>query len=144
MIRVGTCSWADKSTIKSGEFYPQSIKTPEQRLRYYASLFPTLEVDSTYYAISPQRNARLWNERTPSHFVFHFKAYSALTGHGADMRTLPRDIKNLLPQSEQSKRYVYIKERSIIKELAHLFNDSVKPLYEAQKLGFIVFPNIHV
>lgn len=49
-IRVGTCSWAEKSLIESGEFYPKGVSSAEERLRFYASHFDTVEVDSTYYA----------------------------------------------------------------------------------------------
>ena len=45
-ILVGTASWTDQTLIKSGRFYPPDAKTPEQRLRFYASQFPVVEVDS--------------------------------------------------------------------------------------------------
>jgi uncharacterized protein YecE (DUF72 family) len=51
MIRVGTCSWAEKTLVASGEFYPREARTAEARLRYYAANFDTVEVDSTYYAL---------------------------------------------------------------------------------------------
>ena len=143
---VGTCSWSDKSTIKSGEFYPQFISTPEERLRYYARHFPTLEVDSTYYAITPQRNAYFWAERTPPDFVFHVKAYSALTGHGTDVRTLPKDLKDFFNEGEKSKRYVYIKDRQMLNSISERFLDSIEPLIQARKLGLLIFqypPWIH-
>jgi uncharacterized protein YecE (DUF72 family) len=39
MIHVGSCSWTEKSLIKSREFYPEGVSTSEKRLRYYASRF---------------------------------------------------------------------------------------------------------
>src|SRR5881396_282743 len=74
-ILVGTSSWTDKSLIDSGRFYPPSAKTPEDRLRFYASQFPIVEIDSSYYGIPIEANARLWVERTPPGFVFNIKAY---------------------------------------------------------------------
>ena len=68
-ILVGTSSWTDKSLIDSGRFYPASAKKPEDRLRYYASQFPIVEIDSSYYGIPVEANARLWVERTPPEFV---------------------------------------------------------------------------
>jgi len=62
---TGTCSWAEKALIESHEFYPSDVKSPEERLRYYASHFDTVEVDSTYYAIPSPQNAVLWSSRTP-------------------------------------------------------------------------------
>jgi len=48
-ILVGTSLWTDKSLIDSGMFYPQGAKKPEDRLRFYASQFPIVEIDSSYY-----------------------------------------------------------------------------------------------
>jgi uncharacterized protein YecE (DUF72 family) len=50
VILVGTASWADKSLVDSKLFYPKEAKTAESRLRYYASHFSLVEVDSSYYA----------------------------------------------------------------------------------------------
>ena len=93
MVRVGICSWAEKTLVASGEFYPPEAKSAEERLRYYATRFDTVEVDSTYYAIPDQRTAWLWDARTPRDFTFHIKAYGALTGHAIDPKTLPGDLR---------------------------------------------------
>src|SRR5439155_6422265 len=58
-VLVGTASWTDKSLIESGQFYPPEVRNPEDRLRYYASQFPIVEVDSTYYYPPTERNAAL-------------------------------------------------------------------------------------
>ena len=50
-ILVGTASWTDKTLIDSGKFYPADCKSPEARLRFYATQFPMVEVDASYYAI---------------------------------------------------------------------------------------------
>ena len=50
-VLIGTASWADPSLIKCGAFYPEDMTSPEARLRFYASQFPLVEVDSPYYAI---------------------------------------------------------------------------------------------
>jgi len=64
-ILIGTASWTDKSLITSGRFYPPKCSTPEDRLRYYSSQFPLVEVDSSYYAMPKPEVAQLWAERTP-------------------------------------------------------------------------------
>jgi uncharacterized protein YecE (DUF72 family) len=58
-ILVGTSSWSDKSLIESGNFYPEDVKTPEARLKYYAAQFPIVEVDSSYYAIPSEKTGKL-------------------------------------------------------------------------------------
>ena len=55
-IRVGTCSWADKSLVE--HWYPRDVKTAEARLRYYAEHFTTVEVDSTYYRLPEPEHGR--------------------------------------------------------------------------------------
>ena len=50
-LLVGTASWTDKTLLESGRFYPESAKSPEARLRFYASQFNLVEVDTSYYAI---------------------------------------------------------------------------------------------
>jgi uncharacterized protein YecE (DUF72 family) len=137
MIDIGICSWTEKTLIQSGEFYPKEVKSAEARLRYYASAFSTVEVDSTYYAIPDARNAVLWADRTPREFVFHIKAYGALTGHGIDTRTLPGDIASLLPRKEEGQ--VYVKEPEILKAIAERFREALLPLTQARKLGLLVF-----
>lgn len=59
-ILVGTASWTDASLIKSKLFYPPEARSPEERLRYYASQFPIVEVDSSYYAMPSAANAENW------------------------------------------------------------------------------------
>ena len=59
-VLVGTSSWTDKSLIESGKFYPRVAMTPEDRLRFYASQFPIVEIDSSAaVSITSARGRRL-------------------------------------------------------------------------------------
>ena len=78
-VRIGTCSWADESLVKA--WYPPSARTAEGRLRHYAELFDTVEVNSSYYAIPTAEAAAAWARRTPDGFVFHVKAFGMMTRH---------------------------------------------------------------
>jgi uncharacterized protein YecE (DUF72 family) len=96
-VFVGTCSWADRGVIAS-DFYPRGTKTnPEARLRHYASVFPTVEVDASYHALQPVERARQWLEWTTPSFQFNVKAFAWLTRHESDPRRLPAEIAALLP-----------------------------------------------
>jgi len=53
-IRIGTSSWTDPTMTRAGAFYPAGTSSAEKRLRYYASQFPVVEVDSSYYSL-PER-----------------------------------------------------------------------------------------
>src|SRR5215470_14045644 len=91
-IRVGTAGWTDKTLIESG-WYPDDASNPEKRLKYYASQFPLVEVDSAYYALPAERTAEAWVARTPPHFTFNVKAFSLFTQHPTPVRSLPADLR---------------------------------------------------
>jgi uncharacterized protein YecE (DUF72 family) len=138
-IRVGTASWTDKSLIESGEFYPPTVKTPEERLRYYAEQFPLVEVDSSYYALPTVRNAMLWGARTPDGFVFDIKAFRLFTQHQTDAAALPPDIREAL--GPVSKKYIYYKDMppELLDELWQRFTMAIEPLRRIGKLGTVLF-----
>jgi uncharacterized protein YecE (DUF72 family) len=139
MIRVGTCSWTEKTLIQSGEFYPKSVRTAESRLQFYSAQFNTVEVDSTYYALPTKSYAYLWAQRTPDKFVFHVKVYGALTGHAIDPRTLPPDIRSELPEKDKAEKYIYVKEPGLLRVIANSFIEALHPLMSVGKLGLLVF-----
>lgn len=139
MIRVGVCSWAEKSLVASGEFYPREARTAEARLQYYASCFDTVEIDSTYYAIPDQRTAWLWDARTPEGFTFHVKVYGALTGHAIDPRTLPKGLRESMTFAARDAGHVYVRDRAALASIAKVFSESLLPLKRAGKLGLMVY-----
>jgi uncharacterized protein YecE (DUF72 family) len=134
---VGTASWTDKTLIDCGRFYPASCKTPEARLRFYASQFPLVEVDSSYYAMPNPATAQLWVERTPPGFVFNIKAFRLFTGHVTETKVLPKDIAQALGAG----RRLYYKgiPEEIRVELWKRFAEALEPLRLAGKLGMIHF-----
>jgi uncharacterized protein YecE (DUF72 family) len=137
--RVGTASWTDPSLIASEAFYPPSATSAEDRLRFYAEQFDTVEVDSTYYALPAERNAELWAARTPDGFVFHVKAFALLTTHPAETSRLPRVIKELLSAEELSRTRL-ARPRPEVRDLAfRMFRSALEPLAQSGKLGQMVF-----
>lgn len=95
-ILVGTASWTDKTLIDCGRFYPNDCKNAQARLRYYATQFPVVEVDSSYYGIPTPVNAQLWAQRTPPGFVFNVKAFRLFTGHQTSPEVLHKDLREAL------------------------------------------------
>jgi uncharacterized protein YecE (DUF72 family) len=141
-ILVGTCSWADKSLVDCNCFYPAEAKTPEARLRFYASRFPIVEVDSTYYGLpTDTRNAALWVERTPPEFVFDVKAFRLLTHHPTPPETLPKDMREALGDLAREKRNLYYRDfpPQIRGDVWRRFADALLPLDSAGKLGIVLF-----
>jgi uncharacterized protein YecE (DUF72 family) len=140
-ILVGTSSWTDPTLIKDGGFYPPTAKSAETRLRFYASQFPLVEVDSTYYFPPSERNAELWIERTPAHFTFNIKAYSLLTNHPTRPDSLYADIRESLPPEALDKRFIYRDKLpdEAVEEVWQRFHDALMPLHSAGKLGAVLF-----
>lgn len=140
-ILIGTASWTDPSLIASGRFYPPEATTPEARLRYYASIFPLVEVDSSYYGMPAERTAALWAERTPADFTFDIKAFSLFTHHPAPPRALPKDIRAALPPAAQQKPHIYSSDvpPEVMDELFRRFGQALLPLQSAGKLGVVLF-----
>ncbi len=140
-ILVGTCSWTDKTLVDSGKFYPAKMKSPEERLRFYAEQFPLVEVDSTYYGLPAERNAALWTERTPDNFTFDVKAFRMMTQHPTPPNALPKDVRESLPDALAKKPNLYVKDlpRDVVDEVWKRFASALLPLDSAGKLGVVVF-----
>jgi len=106
-IYVGTSSWSDHT-----DFYPPELPS-NQQIVYYSQRFPIVEINSTFYRLMPERNFRVWAERTPPGFIFDVKPYRQLTWH--DRENPPDDAAFAS------------------------FSASLQPLREAGKLGAIPF-----
>jgi uncharacterized protein YecE (DUF72 family) len=139
-VLVGTASWTDPTLTGSDVFYPATAKTPEARLRFYASRFPLVEVDSTYYAIPVARMAEVWAERTPAHFTFDVKAHALMTGQPTEVSRLPKDLREALPADLRAKAKVYGEQlpAELLDEVWSRFLGALEPLRAAGKLGAVL------
>jgi uncharacterized protein YecE (DUF72 family) len=138
-IRVGTCSWADESL--SRYWYPPGVRSAEDRLRYYAEHFDTVEVDSTYYRLPAEQMVERWVERTPPGFVMHVKAFGMLTRHPVKLETLPPELRVEAQVDERGR--VDRPSRELRGAVAAEFHGALEPLRDAGKLGGILvqFPS---
>jgi uncharacterized protein YecE (DUF72 family) len=139
-ILIGTASWTDPTMTASGVFYPIGADRAEERLQYYASTFPVVEVDATYYALPAERTAQLWAERTPPDFTFDIKAHALMTGQGTETKRLPKAIREALPEELQAKSRIYLKDfpEELNAEVWRTFRSALAPLEERGQLGSIL------
>lgn len=135
MILVGTASWADKSLVNSGKFYPSGVKNAEDRLRYYADHFPLVEVDSSYYGLPSPAMVQAWADRTPVGFLFNVKAFRLFTGHPALPKVLPKDLREALGADPAKNIYLKDLPAEISEELWKRMREVVEPLRSAGKFG---------
>ncbi len=75
-VRIGTQGWNYDGWL--GPFYPSGTK-PSDFLSVYSRAFPTVEVDSTFYATPAALTFASWSERTPEGFVFSLKLPQEIT-----------------------------------------------------------------
>jgi uncharacterized protein YecE (DUF72 family) len=94
LVRFGTSSFSSEDWI--GPFYPHGTRRPDF-LRYYATQFDAVEVDSTYYAIPPARTVDSWVEKTPREFRFAAKFPRSIVHGGTGVRPDARRL--LLPDT---------------------------------------------
>src|SRR5215210_997888 len=138
-IRVGTCSWADKSLVE--HWYPREVRAAEARLRFYAEHFSAVEVDSTYYRLPEPELAARWAERTPEGFIFHVKAFGVMTRHPVRAEQLPPDLRDAVQTDERGR--VDRPPKEFRAEVFARFLSGLEPLRAAGKLGGILlqFPS---
>jgi uncharacterized protein YecE (DUF72 family) len=117
------------------------VRSAEERLRYYAEHFSTVEVDSTYYRLPDEPMVARWSERTPPGFVMHVKAFGLMTRHAVKAEQLPSDLREAAPVDDRGR--VDRPPRELRAEVFARFRGALEPLRSAGKLGGILlqFPS---
>jgi uncharacterized protein YecE (DUF72 family) len=133
-IRVGTCSFADEALTK--HFYPRGLRTGAERLRFYAQIFDTVEIDSTFYTLPVAEYAERWADATPPGFVFHIKAFAPMTRHPVRLEQLPPDVRDDVAADSRGRAQRL--PRQLRAELVTRFLAGIEPLRRAGKLGGVL------
>ena len=134
-IRVGTCSWADESFVKT--WYPRGMRSGEERLRYYAEHFDVVEANSTYYRLPDEGTVAHWAERLPDRFVMHVKAFGLMTRHPVRLEQVPPELRAGMPVDARGR--VDRPSRELRGAVFREFLGALEPLRRAGKLGGILF-----
>jgi len=98
-VRFGTSSFSSNDWI--GPFYPRGMK-PAAFLRYYATRFSVVEIDSTYYHVPPATTVDSWKRKTPESFRIAAKFPRGIVHGGSGIEPDPRSV--LLPDSTYAER----------------------------------------
>ena len=67
MITIGLTGWSDHELL---------VINAQRELEDYASHFPFVEVDTSFYGIPSENTINSWMDKTPDTFQFNPKAYS--------------------------------------------------------------------
>src|SRR4051795_2141835 len=75
-ILIGTSGWHYQSW--RGPFFPNGLPLKNQ-LQYYASQFPTTELNGVFYRTPTPEAVKSWRDQTGADFVFAWKASKFIT-----------------------------------------------------------------
>lgn len=100
-VYIGTSGFVYKGWEKT--FYPEDISAREH-LEFYATQFPTVEINATFYRLPTLKMVKGWRDRVPDNFVFAVKGSRFLThlkrlqNLGGGLNKFIRRIKPLAPR----------------------------------------------
>lgn len=139
-LYCGTCSWTDPTLVKESSWYPRRSMSAAERLAFYASSFPVVEADSTYYWPPSPELSRGWVERTPEGFRFDVKCWSLLTNHPTRPDSLWEDLRGAVLPEHRGKARLYAShlEPEALEEAWVRFGSALEPLRDAGRLGAVL------
>ena len=77
-LLAGTSGYSFKEW--KGTFYPADLKA-DGMLSFYATKFPTLEINNTFYRLPKEHVLQEWASQVPEQFSFAIKASQRITHH---------------------------------------------------------------
>lgn len=80
--------------VPNKSYYPAAFKD-KSRLCYYASLFNSIEVNSSFYKIPQEKTVTKWTKEVPDDFRFTFKLWRGIT-HEKGLDFNPADITRFM------------------------------------------------
>lgn len=75
-VYIGTSGWSYKSW--QANFYPSEVAARDH-LRFYATQFPTVEINLTFYRLPTLSMVKTWGDTVPKGFVFAVKGSRFIT-----------------------------------------------------------------
>lgn len=91
-IRIGISGWTYRPW--RGVFYPKGLPH-RQELRFAASRFRSIEINSTFYGLQRPESFALWRDETPDNFIFAVKGSRYIT-HMLKLRDIRTPLANFL------------------------------------------------
>ena len=144
-VLVGACSWAARSLTQESDWYPKRTMKAAERLAYYASRFPIVEVESTYWFPPTPDVARQWVERTPDGFTMDVRAWSLFTGQPTLPPSLWPDLQQAVRPEARDNSNLYLSHlpEDAVLEAWSRFDHALRPLHEAGRLGAVLLQYPH-
>jgi uncharacterized protein YecE (DUF72 family) len=101
-VYIGTSGWTYKSWADA--FYPSDLPAKDQ-LKFYASKFPAVEINRSFYRLPTEKAFADWRLQAPQDFIFAVKGSRAVTHF---KRLLPgaKSLKLLLDRSRALREHL--------------------------------------
>jgi len=96
-LRAGTSGYAFKEW--KGSFYPHGLKD-DGMLGFYASKFPIVEINNTFYRLPREHVLQDWASQVPDTFSFAIKASQRITHHARIKPEAASALEFLLKNTE--------------------------------------------
>jgi uncharacterized protein YecE (DUF72 family) len=94
-LLAGTSGYAFKEW--KGSFYPEGVRD-DGMLGYYATRFPTVEINNTFYRLPRENVLQDWASQVPDTFTFAIKASQRIT-HFARLKPESKELLQYLLQN---------------------------------------------
>lgn len=133
-LKIGTSGYSYPGPPPKGwfeVFYPEAKGKRFDELEYYAQLFETVEINTTFYRPPAPGMAKAWARKTPESFEFAVKVWQKFT----HARKIGEGV------SEKEERWEGPSQSDV-----DLFLTGIEPLAESGKLGVLLFqypPGFH-
>ena len=92
LLRAGTSGLV--LPVPNKRAFPEAFRHGP-RLTYYASLFNSIEINSTFYKIPMPKTCTRWATEVPEHFEFTVKLWRGIT-HVPGLRFEEQDVRRFL------------------------------------------------
>src|ERR1700749_3370129 len=81
-------------TVPNKQAFPPEFRD-KSRLTYYASLFNSIEVNSSFYKVPMASTVKKWAGSVPDNFRFTFKLWRGIT-HNKQLTFNPEDVERFI------------------------------------------------
>lgn len=139
-VLVGTTSWSERTLVHDSDWYPRRSMKAAERIAFYASRFPLVEMDATARFPPTPDLCRQWVERTPHGFTIDIQAWTLLTGGAALPDSLWEDLRHEVRPDLRDRRRLYLGHLSPAgrREAWARFRHALLPLVDGDRLGAVV------
>jgi uncharacterized protein YecE (DUF72 family) len=97
-IYIGTSGWVYKEW--ANDFY-RGLK-PKEHFQFYATQFPTVEINATFYRLPKLKTVHGWRNQAPENFIFAVKGSRYIT-HIKRLNNLERSVGNFIRRLQPLK-----------------------------------------